>query len=178
MFHVEHARSGPPPKNRLTPGFWRRRASSSSTTIYPRYVNSNEFFLDHMGSLLFVSRNIFVLTPPLFWRRRADYSSSSTICQGFFSHREKIFQKRSLLRRANYTVVARRCQEKFAPSVKKNFWRSLSAGLPLPHPGIIQPKGCACQEKFCRLRGRFCDFFTLIATITRENMRKIYTNLG
>ena len=91
MFHVEHARSGPHQKNRLTPGFWRRRASSSTTMISPRYVNSCKFFPDHMGSLLFVSRNIFVLTPPLIWRRRADYSSSSTKCQGKFAQNVKKF---------------------------------------------------------------------------------------
>ena len=143
-------RAGPPPKFCLTPGFWRRRASSSSTTIYPRYVNSSEFFSDHMGSLLCVSRNIFVLRGPLIWRRRADYSSSSTICQEFFAPRGKFFQTTNLLQQAG----------------------------PRAHPGIIRPNRWHVKKSFADFAAVLRSFLRPGALLSRKVKKKFCANLG
>ena len=131
-----------------------------------------------MGSLLFVSRNIFVLTPPLIWRRRADYSSSPTICQGFFSHREKIFQKHSLLRRADYTVVARRCQEKFAPNVQKNFCLSLLQACPCPTLVLYGQRGARVKRSFADFAAVLPSFLHLLRVLPGKICEKFTVTRG
>ena len=136
-------------------------------------------FFQTIWVVYFLCQELFwYLRGPVIWRRRADYSSSSTICQGFFSHREKIFQKRSLLRRADYTVVRRRCQEKFAPSVKKIFWRSLPQACPCPTLVLYGQRGARVKRSFADFAAVLPSFLRPGALLARKVKKKFCENLG
>ena len=112
-------------KFRLTKNFWRGGASSSTTTIFnsvARAIISAK--AKFVKSFLRVWTKFFRIAMVILARRRRLYSSRPTMSSTFFTIAQN-FLKRESSRRANYTVVARRCQVLFAQFVKINRLTSL-----------------------------------------------------